>query len=323
MTEPMLSGDVCLTIETEELGVIDMAARVIAPASPREHPVVLFCVPGMSYRKEYYDLPVAGYSFAESAVAAGQLVIAVDNVGTGASGRPADGDAVTLEAMAAANAVLLDAVVARLAEGSLLDGLAPCPAGPIVGVGHSMGGCLVLMQQADHLSFAAIAVLGFSNLPLVGIYEDHPREEELSDAERFAWATEHLPPKLWGSSWEDLPPYFTLPRENFHGLFYTLDVPAEVISIDAALATTIPRSAAIGTTIPRASASAAATIAVPTLIAYGDPDLSPDPAAEVATYPRAPEVTLLRVADSAHCHNLAPGRERFWRRLLHWTAGLR
>ncbi len=319
----MLSADVRLTIETEELGAIEMAARVLAPASPSEHPVVLFCVPGMSYGKEYYDLPVAGYSFAEAAVAAGQVVIAVDNVGTGASGRPADGDAVTLEAMAAANGVFSETVLARLADGSLLDELAPCPAGPVVGVGHSMGGCLVLMQQAQHVSFSAIAVLGFCNLPLVGIYEDHPREAELSDDERFAWATEHLPPKLWGASWDDLAPYFALPRENFHGLFYTPDIPAEVVSTDTALATTVPRCAAIGTTIPRASASAAAAITVPTLIAYGDPDLSPDPAAEVATYPCAPEVTLVHVDDSAHCHNLAPGRERFWHRLLYWTAGLR
>jgi hypothetical protein len=55
------------------------------------------------------------------------------------------------------------------------------------------------------------------------------------------------------------------------------------------------------------------------LLAYGATDLSPDPLAEVATYPAAPDITLLRLANSAHCHNLSPDRELLWSRLLGWT----
>jgi pimeloyl-ACP methyl ester carboxylesterase len=213
-------------------------------------------------------------------------------------------------------------VCERLAAGDLVPGLAPLASSPTIGIGHSLGGCLVLLQQAAFASFAAIAVLGFSNQPLEGIYEEHEREAELTDAERFAWATEHLPPKLWGRSWEELDPYFELPRENFHELFYAPGTAEEVIAADTATATSTPRTAAIETTIPRVSAAAAAAIDVPVLLAYGSTDLSPDPLAEVATYPAAPDITLLRLDRSAHCHNLSPDRHLLARRLLSWADGV-
>lgn len=313
------SGDVRVALDLDGLGRTEMAARVVAPAVPTADAPVLFCVPGMSYGKEYWDLPSHGYSFAHAAAAAGHVVVAVDNVGTGASARPEDSGAVTLAAMAGANAALAEEVAARLAGGDLLDGLPPLPAPRLVGIGHSLGGCLVLLQQAEARSFGRIAVLGFSNQPLEGIYEDHAREAQLTDSERFAWATEHLPPKLWGSPWEELEPYFELPRENFADLFYAPGIPAEAIAVDTALATSVPRVAAIETTIPRVSAAAAAAIDVPVLLAYGAVDLSPDPAAEPATYPAAPAVELIALGNSAHCHNLSADREALWARLLDWA----
>jgi pimeloyl-ACP methyl ester carboxylesterase len=313
------SADVRLAVETDALGPLEISARVFAPAEPDPTVPVLFCVPGMSYGKEYWDVPLTGYGFGRAAAEAGHVVIAVDNVGTGESTRPADSGAVDLAAMATANAAAAEAALAGLVAGDLAPGLGPILPGRTVGIGHSLGGCLVLLQQAAHSTFDAIGVLGFSNQPLEGIYEDHEREAELTDAERFAWATEHLPPKLWGSAWEDLDPYFELPRENFTELFYAPGTAPEVIAADSIGATSVPRTAAIETTIPRVSAAAAASIGVPVLLAYGATDLSPDPLAEVATFPAAPDITLLRLANSAHCHNLSDDRELLWRRLLGWA----
>jgi alpha-beta hydrolase superfamily lysophospholipase len=322
MRDPVHTSDVRVTVDPAELGEVEMVARIVAPAAPAEGAPIFFCVPGMSYGKEYFDLPLDGYSFARAAAEAGCVVVAVDNVGTGDSGRPADAGALTLAAMAAANAAVAALVSERLAAGELVPGVPPLVWAPMIGIGHSLGGCLVLLQQAAFASFAAVAVLGFSNQPLEGIYEEHEREAELTDAERFAWATEHLPPKLWGRPWEELDPYFELPRENFHELFYAPGTAAEVIDADTATATSIPRTAAIETTIPRVSAAAAAATDVPVLLAYGATDLSPDPLAEVATYPAAPDITLLRLARSAHCHNLSPDRDLLARRLLSWTEGV-
>lgn len=321
MRDPVHTSDVRFTVDPAELGEVEMVARIVAPAAPAEGAPILFCVPGMSYGKEYFDLPIDGYSFARAAAEAGCVVVAVDNVGTGDSARPADAGAVTLAAMAAANAAVARLVSERLAAGELVPGLPPLASAPMIGIGHSLGGCLVLLQQAAFASFAAVAVLGFSNQPLEGIYEEHEREAELTDAERFAWATEHLPPKLWGRPWEELGPYFELPRENFHG-FYAPGTAAEVVAADTAAATSTPRTAAIETTIPRVSAAAAAATDVPVLLAYGATDLSPDPLAEVATYPAAPDITLLRLARSAHCHNLSPDRDLLARRLLSWAEGV-
>jgi pimeloyl-ACP methyl ester carboxylesterase len=321
---PKATGSICATdvrlaLHVAGLGRVKMTARVLAPHEPTPGAPVLFCVPGMSYGKEYWDLPLEGYSFARAAAAAGHVVVSVDNLGTGASCRPEESEAVTLAAMAAANAALADEVLERLAAGELLARLARLEPGPAVGLGHSLGGCLVLFQQAGFRSFDAIAILGFSNQPLAGIYEEHEREADLTDAERFAWATEHLPPKLWGRPWEELEAYFELPRENFGDLFYAPGTPAEVVAVDTASATCVPRTAAIETTIPRVSAAAAAAIDVPVLLAYGATDLSPDPAAEPATYPAAPVVELLRLERSAHCHNVSADRELLWARLIAWA----
>jgi alpha-beta hydrolase superfamily lysophospholipase len=321
-------GSICVSdqriaVDTPDLGRLKLAVRVVAPDEPAPGAPVLFCVPGMSYGKEYWDLPLEGYSFARAAAAAGHIVVAVDNVGTGASCRPEDGAAVTLATMAGANAALADEVTKRIACGELLAKLGPLEVGPPVALGHSLGGCLVLLQQAAYGDFAAIAVLGFSNQPLEGIYEDHEREADLTDAERFAWATEHLPPKLWGRPWEELEPYFELPRENFGELFYAPGTPADVVAADTELATCVPRAAAIETTIPRVSAAAAAAIDVPVLLAYGATDLSPDSDAEPATYPAAPEVELVRLERSAHCHNVSADRELLWGRLLDWAGEAR
>jgi alpha-beta hydrolase superfamily lysophospholipase len=321
MSDGIESTDVRLAVETVALGPLEMSARVFVPAEPDPGAAVLFCVPGMSYGKEYWDVSLDGYSFGRVAAAAGHVAIAFDNVGTGESTRPADSDAVTLAAMATANAVGVEEARRRLATGDLAPGLGPLTSARTVGIGHSLGGCLVLLQQAEHASFDAIAVLGFSNQPLEGIYEDHEREAELTDAERFAWATEHLPPKLWGAVWGELDPYFELPRENFTELFYAPGTAAAVIAADGEGATSVPRRAAIETTIPRISAAAAESIDVPVLLAYGSTDLSPDPLAEVATYPATADVTLLRLANSAHCHNLSADRDLLWRRLLGWAQG--
>jgi acetyl esterase/lipase len=106
MREQVHTSDVRVTVDPAELGEVEMIVRVVAPAAPAEGAPIFFCVPGMSYGKEYFDLPIDGYSFARAAAEAGCVVVAVDNVGTGDSERPADAEAVTLAAMAAANAAV-------------------------------------------------------------------------------------------------------------------------------------------------------------------------------------------------------------------------
>jgi pimeloyl-ACP methyl ester carboxylesterase len=99
-----------------------------------------------------------GYSFAEHMSDRGFLVIAVDPLGVGSSSRPADVDAVNLQTMATAAAEFVRRLRGLLAAGGLDRGLAPLEDVPLVAVGHSLGGCLAIVQQAvPCLSLSATA----------------------------------------------------------------------------------------------------------------------------------------------------------------------
>src|SRR4029453_11351874 len=120
--------------------------------SPSEPVAVLVCWPGGSYSRAYWDMHIAGrdgYSFADHMVARGFTVAAIDPLGVGGSTRPEDVDHVTLETMtdAAASAVR-----------QLRDRLAPNDE-PVFGIGHSLGGCLTLVEQARSGSYDAVANL--------------------------------------------------------------------------------------------------------------------------------------------------------------------
>src|SRR5438270_7328595 len=154
-------------------GLLSLAAWVFAPpALPADtSPVVLVCLPGGAYTKAYYhlevpDFPPEAYSFALHMVKQGFVVVTIDHLGVGESTWPADGKELTLEVMALANAAVTSQVRARLVAGTLVAGLAPQHEPFLVGVGHSMGSFLLVAQQADRRSFAAIAPLGYSNKEL-------------------------------------------------------------------------------------------------------------------------------------------------------------
>src|SRR6201995_3055066 len=93
MKQLIHTSDVRVAVNPTELGELEMTARIVAPAAPSEGAPIFFCVPGMSYGKEYFDLPVDDYSFARTAAEAGCVVVAVDNVGTGDRDRPTAAEA--------------------------------------------------------------------------------------------------------------------------------------------------------------------------------------------------------------------------------------
>jgi len=298
-----------LTIEVE-LG--QLAASIFTPDGGADPALpLLFCIPGMTYTSGYYDLRFDGhdgYSFAAAMTARGYVVATVDNLGTGASSRP--GIEVDLAAIAAANAEAAATIRARVS------------ATRVVGIGHSMGGGVLVAQQSGHGSFDAIAALGFSTQKLAGIYEDHANEAALTFEERTAWAREHIPPKIWGAEWTTLDPFFTLDRAGFRDLFYRPDVPDDIVAADTLTATCAPRQAALDIITPGIGARFAAGVRGPVFLAFGDTDLSPDPRAEVGAYAASDDITLMLLPDSAHCHNLASSRALLWDRLDAWVRGL-
>lgn len=264
---------------------------------------LLVCLPGGTYSREYWDLNIPGhrgYSFADFATENGHAVLTIDPLGTGESSKPVCDFGFTEIAAALAHAVsaLPDSVGNH---------------GPPVAVAHSLGGYLAITQQALFSSYAGLAILGCTNRYVAPLNLDAAFIARADTPQgRDALARDIL---------SALPePYFDGPREHLQGWFHLDDVPAEVAEADAAVSV-VPR--VFGTAmIPGVVAEQAAQIDVPVLIGYGAVDVSPDPRAEAGLYRRCPDITTLILAGSAHCHNMASGRHRLWRRILAWTANV-
>jgi alpha-beta hydrolase superfamily lysophospholipase len=298
-------------------GPAEQAAWVFVPPGGRlTDPVtVLVCEPGGTYDKRYWHLEVPGhpgYSFAEDLAARGAVVIALDHLGVGES-TVLDPPTLTSTAVAAADHHAVAEVRRRLAQGDLAPGLDPAPDPFVVGVGHSMGGMLVVRQQGRHRSFDAVAVLGWSNLGL----EVHGGDDAV--VSRFAGLTEEALAERWREFGD---PTTIGNRAGLHGLFYLDDVPQAVLDADAAAEATLPGIAGYAAALPGVAAADAAAIEVPVLVGFGAVDTSPDPHAEVACYRSSRLVTLHVLAGAAHCTNLAATRHELWDVLHDWATGL-
>lgn len=272
---------------------------------------VLCCAPGGTYDKRYWHLTVPGrdsYSFAEYMAARGLVVIAFDHLGVGESSRPADPFSLTADVVAAANDLLVGELVRRLRAGELAVGVPPVDVHTVVGVGHSVGGMLIVRQQARHRSYDAVAVLGWSNIGL----DTHGGDEVVSP---FSGLREADLPTLRSH----LPdPTRTGHRVGLEKLFYLDDIPPDVLAADAATESAMPGMAGYAAAIPGVVAGDAATLDVPVFLGFAERDTSPDPHAEVAHYRGSPHVSLHILAGSAHCTNLAAPRQEQWAAIRRW-----
>jgi pimeloyl-ACP methyl ester carboxylesterase len=263
---------------------------------------VLVCLPGGTYNRDYWDLDVPGYSFADFATGNGYAVVTIDPLGTGESSKPArDFDFADI---AAALACAVSALPGVIGDQS-----------PLVAIAHSLGGYLAITQQALFSSYSGLAILGCTN--------QHVAPLNLDPAFIARAATPQGRAAIAAKILAALPqPYFEGPREHLQSWFHLDDVPAHVIETDSATTkSVVPR--VFGTAmVPGVVVEHAAQIDVPVLIGYGVVDVSPEPRAEARLYRNSPDITTVVLPGSAHCHNMASSRQRLWRRLLDWTATL-
>jgi pimeloyl-ACP methyl ester carboxylesterase len=268
---------------------------------------VLVCWPGGSYSRAYWDFSVSGrdgYSFAEHMTARGFTVAAVDPLGVGESSRPEDVDLVTIEAMTDA----ATAAVRQLRERLAPDGV------PVIGVGHSLGGCLSLVEQARHGSYDAVANLGFTH----GAKPIHSPDSTGAEPDAVAVAIEHAK-AFFGGQWDD--GYALAPREPNHAWLHDPDVPTDVIAEDDRQASAWPRQSYVGALLPGHSGSYAAQVSSPVFVAFGEHDVPEHPHDDIGYYRASGDVTLMVLPASAHCHNFAGSRALLWDRLADWAGG--
>jgi pimeloyl-ACP methyl ester carboxylesterase len=280
-----------------------IAGTLFLPAATdRRAPLVIaLLVPGGGYTRRYYDLHVdghEGYSAALRLADRGVLAVAIDSLGTGESSVPEDGRRVTLDIQAATLAEVARQLRAAARDGTLMPGLA-AQAPVIVGIGHSLGGCTITLQQGAHAACDAVAILGFS--------------------------CQYIQTAVDPKTGQRLRPRIPAGREGYNrsdpashrARFYTASVPLTVIEAEEAGRVAMPDGVAEAL-IPGRSAPAAARIETPVLLGFGEFDVSPDPHAEPGFYRSSRDVTLLVLPDAGHAHNSASGRAGFWRRIGDW-----
>lgn len=284
-------------------GALHTAVSVFVPETRKRlsPPLVVFAFPGGGYSRGYFHIEwpgLRGYSQAQHHTDAGFVFVACDHLGVGQSSLP-DPASLTLEAVPAANRALVDSVLARLEAGTLVDGLEPLRSAVRIGMGQSMGGCFLAVQQARYRSFDAIAVLGYS-----GIHTVLPRPPADSGPDAFRYGF-HMP-----------------------------DVPRELVEADLGSgfplrggqpppwgSSSVP-GCATRMLEPGYIAREAAAIDVPVFIGVGERDVCPDPHIEPSAYRAAHDVTLYVQPRAAHMHNFAGTRALLWDRLANWALGV-
>lgn len=283
----------------------ELAATVYLPSarSLASGPDILFLMAGAGYNRDYFDLPVDGFSQARYHAGRGNIVVTLDNLGAGESSRP---EVATLIDAAAATDSAVRYIEKNLVQGTLLPDLGPVRYGAFVAAGQSLGGFVLLATQGLHDTFKGIATLGVSaagtKYPAKGGgTTDEPTAEDFVYA--FHW--EEVVPIDPATTPTDLETLvgvdvaIGLPRRTGQAPWSTS--PSPVYTVEA-LQEGVP-------------ASFAARITAPVLVVAGERDMTRSLDEEAAPFTASPDVVTYELPEAAHMHNFSKTRAQLWKRL--------
>ncbi|HEY3698431.1 MAG TPA: alpha/beta fold hydrolase [Spongiibacteraceae bacterium] len=296
-------------------GSLSIEVEITLPtAAPREVPVVLFCLPGGAMDKSYFNLRTPEgdqFSFAQQMARHGCITIALDHLGTGGSGKPRDGFALTPDVVAEGNQRAVQIIMQLLRQGELHSTLPALPHMRTIGVGHSMGGMLTIIQQARFHPYSAIAVMGFSarGLPM---YLDADLQMYVDNPQALRNDIEHLA-RQRGSD-----PYSELPRRGQSSEIYGGGVESAIKHALVAARTNIVATVVLMPLIPGSSAPECAQIDVPVFLVVGDRDMTGPPHEIPALFTGSRDITLQILPETGHTHFASPAHKLLFDRFAHW-----
>lgn len=267
---------------------VHIAATLHLPEEmPSDKLDLIFAVHGGGYNRHYWHPHFAdeSYSFARFFTGHGKAVLAIDMLGMGQSSTPEPESRLDRMKIAAAHNAALAHCVAQFDR--------PLS---VTGLGHSMGGLMIITQAAAHPALDRVAVLGWSNQPMV-----------LGDTD-----VESLQANLIPTG------YLATPREPMRKLFYWPDVPTDLIEADEANGSTSPACLGRDALTPGIVHDASAQIAVPVLIVQSEIDTSPAPEREPSYFSKSAIVDLQILNNAAHCQNFASKRKLHWTQINDW-----
>ena len=298
---------------------LEVAASVHLPGGPGDARVALVCLAGGNMNRRYYDLQVDGdpsFSFAAQMTARGFVVVTIDHLGLGESSRPADGYALTAEVLADADAHATGEILSRLREGRLAEDVDAMPALRSVGVGHSMGAMLTILQQVRARQHAGVALLGFSTRGLPEYVPDDVRALAVSDAPALRASIAEFARRMF------VEPY---PRIRSAGgdsaaLYGSSGAdPRGVAALRSATDCLLPVPAFLSM-VPGNVAREAAQLDVPVLLMLGERDMAGCPQEAPRAFTASPDVRLEVLPGAGHSHFLFASRGELFDRLAHWAA---
>ncbi len=269
-----------------------------------DRPVAMVLLNGGSYDKRYFHVEIPGhpgYSAAQHLANLGNIVLVPDHLGMGESTRVPDQKKATRFIVAQANHAAVTQFCTRLQAGDLHPALPPIAHFVTTGAGHSMGAMQTIIQQAQHKTYAAVMLLGYTTQ---GVHFT-------MDGKKVR-AADYLPKG-------DSPDYTTNDRTKQRQNFYWEDVPAAVIAADDAIAVETPANIGLDSIRTGIVVAEAATIDVPIYFGLGERDVSPDPHTESSFFRRSNDFTLHILERSAHCQNFASTRQQMWNRMHMWV----
>jgi len=314
-----------------------VAVTVCLPDRVSDPPLVAFAFPGGGYNRHYYtlDLPddephehggQAGWHTAN-----GWTFVAVDHLSCGDSSRVSDPSRLTYEHMVSANHAAVRHVLDALAKGTLGGGVSPVVDPVVVGLGHSMGGATLILQQGQFASFDAVGVLGWSAIHSISWT---PPGTPKSNVRYFPRGTDMgaLTPEVFTSAMPEMALDERGLPATTQGFHYD-DEPEEVVYRDMhdypnrdgrlpPWGTSAIPPCAMTMMSPGAVAPEAARITVPVLVAVGERDICADPMSEPRAYERASDVSVFVCRRMAHMHNFARTRRQLWERVQGWGDGV-
>ncbi|MGJ8670255.1 MAG: alpha/beta fold hydrolase [Oceanococcus sp.] len=279
----------------------------IHPATANDRNVALVCLPGGGMLRQFYDLPVEGdrsFSFTQAMCAQGYTCVLVDHPGVGDSDRPDDGFLLNPALLAQAHA---NALSVLLQQESLLKGCRT------VGVGHSMGAMVTLIQQSKHRSHDAIVLLGFGFEGLPQYL--HPKVLDLlEDRPALNAQCEELARKFFRVG------YPLIKGGGGGGGIYggsTADK-AGIVGIKA-VSTHLLAVPAFMSMLPHHWDELATEIDVPVLVALGDKDLVKAPDNVHQMFQNSKQVELMVLPQTGHSQFLFASRQQLFARIGQWA----
>jgi pimeloyl-ACP methyl ester carboxylesterase len=313
---------------------IDADVRLVAPAGIerlvadvffppprlcRVAPAVVVCLPGGGMSRGYFDLQptndVDSYSMARDLAAAGCVVVTLDPPGVGESDRPADGYTLTPRVVADVCAGAVANILDRLRDGSVDPGVGPLQNPMAIGLGHSAGALLTVVQQARHDCYDALVLLGFCGRGLIEFLTDDERRVA-DDPAGLRSALAALTKERFGD------PLPVRTNSTASLLVHGEPPPAAMTALREA---TAPLLGLVGLTslVPGSIRAELDAVDVPVFLGVGEHDITGRAHAIPDEFPSSRDITLFVLDAAGHTHNVADTRTRLWRRTAQWIDTMR